>query len=75
MTEQNNNANINWTIIDPPERSRTYVFPHSTLSVEGVCKLEVRSSGKHRLETVSGEKFFVNTGWDYIEIDVDNWTA
>lgn len=66
---------INWTIIDPPEKSRIYVFPHHRLRIENACKIEIRSSGKHRIETTDGKKYFVNTGWDFIDIDVDTWTT
>lgn len=58
-----------------PERSRTYYFPNAdVLHLENVTHLEVRSSGKHRVQTKEGKKVFVNTGWLWIDIDVDEWS-
>jgi hypothetical protein len=68
-------AEIAWTELSPPERSRTYAFPDGTqLKIENVSRIEVRESGKHRIETADGKKFFVCPGWLWMEIDVDAWT-
>ncbi len=68
-------AKINWTEFNPPERKRTYYFPNGRIfRFENVARLEVTDSGKHRLETTSGRKAFVNTGWLMLEIDTDKWT-
>jgi len=72
-------ADINWTVIDPPERKRTYVFATSGselvyLEFEDVTRIEVRESGTHRIETKSGRKAFVRPGWIALEISVDEWT-
>jgi hypothetical protein len=46
---------INWTELAPPERKRTYHFPGGdTVSFENVTRIEVRDSGKHRVETADG---------------------
>lgn len=68
-------ADIKWTVLNPPERVRIYHFPRHGLRIQNVTKVEVRDSGKHRVETSDGKKFFVNTGWDWIEIDTDEWTC
>lgn len=41
------------------ERSRKYFFRDSVFAVENVTKLAVRSSGTHRIETASGEKWII----------------
>jgi hypothetical protein len=67
---------INWTELAPPERKRTYHFPGGdTVSFENVTRIEVRDSGKHRVETADGRKAFVCPGWLWLEIDVDQWTC
>lgn len=69
-------AAISWTDLNPPERKRTYVFPGGErLVLENVTKLEVRESGKHRVETKDGRKLFVAPGWLWIELEMDNWTC
>lgn len=69
-------AEINWTVLDPAEKSRTYYFADKqVLHIKDVVKIEVRSSGKHRIETKDGKKFWVNTGWLWMEIDTPEWTA
>ena len=48
---------INWVVLDPPERKRTYRFPTCEISFDNVIRIEVRDSGKHRIETaVEGEE-------------------
>lgn len=67
---------INWFILDPPERKRTYYFPGGMkYEFENVSKIEIRPSGKHRLESSDGKKAFVNTGWEVIVIEADEWTV
>lgn len=59
----------------PPERKRVYVFPGGErLALEEVTHLEVTESGKHRYQCGDGRKGFVNTGWLWIELDMDEWT-
>lgn len=68
-------AEINWTELNPPERSRAYTFPDKTrLYFHDVSRIEVRESGKHRLEYGGGKKAFVAPGWICLEIDTDEWT-
>lgn len=68
-------AAINWTELNPPERKRAYVFPDGTrLELENVTRVEVRDSGKHRVETADGRKVFVSPGWLWMELDMDAWT-
>ncbi len=67
---------IKWTELSPPERKRTYRFLDGTTIVfENVTRIEVRDSGKHRIETADGRKAFVAPGWILLEIDVDAWTC
>ena len=63
---------INWVEVD--EKSRTYHFPSESFTFKNVWRIEVRESGKHRLETRDGRKAFVNTGWTVLEIDTEKWT-
>jgi hypothetical protein len=68
-------TNINWTVLDVPERKRTYTFPGGDVVVfENVTRIEVRESGKHRIETANGRKAFVSPGWLILEIEVDEWS-
>jgi len=66
---------IKWIELSPPERSRTYHFPGESFTFKDVARIEIRESGKHRIETKDGRKAFVNTGWMALEIDVDSWTC
>jgi hypothetical protein len=68
-------ADITWTVLNPPERRRTYHFAGGdTITFENVVRIEVRPSGKHRIETADGRKVFVSPDWLWLEIDVDAWT-
>jgi hypothetical protein len=68
-------ADIKWTELNPPERSRTYVFPGDLrLTFSNVVRVEVRESGKHRVETADGAKAFVCPGWVALLLDMDAWT-
>src|SRR5687768_11980239 len=65
--------------LNPPERSRTYIFAMDdntvgTFRIENVVKIAISKSGTHRLEDSDGYKFIVPTGWIGIELDVDEWT-
>ena len=67
-------SQINWVVLDPPERKRVYHFPGADRATfANVTKIEVRASGVHRIEA-DGKKFFVQPGWLWMEIDVDEWT-
>ncbi len=68
-------SSIKWTELNPPERRRTYHFSGYSVTFENVLKIEVRESGKHRIETADGRKAFVATGWFCLEIDVDEWSC
>ena len=64
---------IKWVEVN--ERSRAYKFPGGELlRFDNVVRIEVRESGKHRIETKDGEKAFVNSGWIWLKIDADAWT-
>jgi len=64
---------IKW--VQVKERTRVYCFPGGEmLTFEEVVRVEVRESGKHRIETAKGEKAFVNTGWLWMKIDAEEWT-
>lgn len=66
---------IPFTELNPPERKRTYYFPSGpSLTVNDVTHIEVRQSGKHRLQCKNGDKVFVAPNWNYIIVDVDEWT-
>jgi len=68
-------SGIKWTELDPPERKRTYLFPGGErVTFENVVRVEVRESGKHRVETADGRKAFVCPGWLVMEIDTAEWT-
>jgi hypothetical protein len=67
-------SEIKWTEIKG-EKSRSYKFPSGdVLRFDNVVRIEVRESGKHRIETADGEKAFVNTGWIWLKIEADEWT-
>lgn len=67
---------INWTELNPPEKSRTYTFPTGLkITYENVARIEIRESGKHRLETADGRKAFICPGWIAIDIDTPEWTC
>jgi hypothetical protein len=67
---------INWIDLSPKERSRTYHFPNGeSVTFENVKRIEIRESGKVRIETENGRKAFVAPGWLWLEIDVDDWTC
>jgi len=66
---------IKWTELNPLEHRRTYHFPGGYVaSFENVTRIEVRESGKHRIETADGRKAFVAPGWMWMEIKTDAWT-
>lgn len=66
---------IEFKMIDPPERKRTYYFANgSTVVVQNVMGLRVSDSGTHRLETTDGRKVIVNNNWLAIELDIDAWS-
>lgn len=61
--------------LDSPERKRIYIFPGGDrVEFVHVTGLEVRPSGRHRVETADGQKAIVAAHWLAIEIDVDAWT-
>lgn len=67
---------IKWTELNPPEKRRTYHFTGGDeITFENVTRIEVRDSGKHRIETADGRKAFVSPGWLWIELDVAEWTC
>lgn len=65
---------MNFTKLDPPERKRTYHFRGQSISYENVTAIEVRSSGRHRLELADGRKIIVQPDWLAVELEVDSWT-
>jgi hypothetical protein len=66
---------MEFTKLNPPERSRTYVFTGGeTLEFRGVVAIRVSESGHHRLELADGKKVIVAPRWMAIELDVDAWT-
>ena len=61
--------------LSPTEVWREYTFPGGEkVKIFGVSKVAVSESGTHRLETVSGLKHIIPSGWLHIEIDVEDWT-
>jgi len=68
-------AEIKWSELKHPERKRVYHFANNeTVEFVNVVRVEVRDSGKHRIETKEGRKAFVAPGWLWLEIDVDEWS-
>ena len=66
---------IKWAELTPPEKQRTYHFPGgNVVTFRDVARIEVRESGKHRIETADGRKWFVQAGWLWMEIDTPEWT-
>jgi len=66
--------NDGWTILDPPEKFRRYVFPGNIeAEFENVTKISI-INGEHRLETAEGEKAIINNKWLYVIIEADEWT-
>ena len=65
-----------FTDLNPQERSRTYHFPAGeVICIPNVSRLAVGKSGTHRLETSTGKKYIIPTGWLALEIDVDSWSC
>lgn len=62
------------TKLNPPERSRTYVFPNGKYTINNVTAVGVRPSGTHRVEDANGRKYVIPPGWMAVELDVDDWT-
>jgi hypothetical protein len=62
-----------WKEINPAERKRTYKFGETEVTIEGVNRLRVSTSGNHYLETADGGRFIVRAGWDVIDLDIDDW--
>lgn len=68
-------ADTKWVELNPPEKKRMYLFPGGeVVAFENVVRVEVRESGKHRIETRDGRKAFVAPGWWVMEIVADDWT-
>ena len=65
---------IKWVEVN--ERARSYQFPSGErYTFKDVLQIEIRKSGKTRIETKDGKKAFVNSGWEVLEIDADAWTC
>ncbi len=62
------------TVLNPPEKTRTYTFPNGTVVLTNVIEFEARPSGTHRLKTGDGKLHIVNTGWLHIELDTTAFT-
>lgn len=61
--------------LDPPERSRKYVYADGTeLTFSDVTAVHVSERGTHRLEMRGGPKAIIAPGWRAILLDVDDWT-
>lgn len=60
--------------IDPPEESRTYIFPTGQVTIRNVCALLVRPSGTHRIDTSDGLKYIIPTGWLAIKFKAEKWS-
>lgn len=56
------------------EGRRVYIFPgNNRVIVENVCRIAIMDSGIHRLETTTGEKHIIPTGWLAIKISSEEW--
>lgn len=62
--------------LDPPEKSRTYVWPDGqTIKLMDVTHFKLSPmSGNHRLKTADGHVHIVAPGWRHIEIDAKEFT-
>ena len=61
--------------LDPPERSRTYVYPNGQeITVKNVSRICIRPSGSNRLETSDGQKWIILQWFVAVRLDVDSWT-
>ena len=68
-------ATLKFAELEPMESWREYTFPGGDkVKIENVAKVAVSESGTHRLETSTGRKHIVSSGWIHIEIDVAAWT-
>ena len=77
-----------WMKIDPPERSRTYIFPvfsplggHPTMVemvIENVTAMYVSSTGHHYIESAhpngKTKRAIIKPGWLAVKIDADDWS-
>lgn len=69
-------ATIAWTELNPAEKSRTYTFPTGLrITYDNVVRIEIRESGKHRIETADGKKAFICPGWVALDIDTPVWSC
>lgn len=69
-------ADIKWQEVNEQRRVYSYLSGGElyVIEIENVTHIEVRPSGKHRLETSDGRKMFVAPGWISLEIDSeDDW--
>jgi|GEM_PF-2524441 hypothetical protein len=56
------------------ESRRVYVFPgNNRVIVENACRIAIMDSGIHRIETTTGEKHIIPTGWLQIKINSKEW--
>jgi hypothetical protein len=63
-------SHLNFREITPPEDRRSYLFPYNQrIIIEGPARIAIADSGNHRIETTTGEKFIVPTGWLAIKIE------
>jgi len=63
-----------WMVINPPEASRTYVFPYKELRFLKISRIFVSKSGTHYIEHVEG-KSIIPPKWICINLGgVDRWT-
>jgi hypothetical protein len=68
-------SHLNFREITPPENRRSYIFPHNQrVIIEGPAKIAIADSGNHRIQTTTGERFIIPTGWLAIKIEtVGEW--
>lgn len=70
-----------FTTINPPEISRTYLYPNPfepeypfEVTFFDVTELSVRKSGNHRLNMADGTKAIAMSGFLAIRIDSPEWS-
>lgn len=69
------NEELKFVKIEPPEPRRVYVFPDREIVIEDIVAVCVRASGNHRVETASGDKWIIASGWLAIRLSgVKDWT-
>jgi len=75
MLEQSSYELPKWHETTNPENSRTYHFSDGTLlTLQSVKRLAVGKSGTHRVECHDGAKYIVAPKWNWISLELKEWS-